>query len=251
MSPARGHGHKPSRTDVKPKLRVTRLLVSLVVGAVSVFVAAGIYLSRGKPPGAPPPDNAGIVVWFWTGLFWSLAVGCFLGVWGPDANPGPGGETGGLIVGFMGLVMGAGVAGLMAIGTARRLGAVVEAFDVRPVVKEQVESLGGIFIEVPMSEEEKAAAQTAGGYAREMNEDDTAAGALFGLGTVAYSRGEYTPSIGFYREAFALYEKRDDKPSLGRALVSLGQAERGMVDDPFATFDEWSSEADARAYADL
>ncbi len=70
-----------------------------------------------------------------------------------------------------GLVMGAGVAGLMAIGTARRLGAVVEAFDVRPVVKEQVESLGGIFIEVPMTDEEKAAAQTTGGYAREMNED--------------------------------------------------------------------------------
>jgi NAD(P) transhydrogenase subunit alpha len=70
-----------------------------------------------------------------------------------------------------GLIMGAGVAGLMAIGTARRLGAVVEAFDVRPVVKEQVESLGGIFIEVPMSDEEKAAAQTTGGYAREMGED--------------------------------------------------------------------------------
>jgi NAD(P) transhydrogenase subunit alpha len=70
-----------------------------------------------------------------------------------------------------GLIMGAGVAGLMAIGTARRLGAVVEAFDVRPVVKEQVESLGGIFVEVPMSDEEKAAAQTTGGYAREMGED--------------------------------------------------------------------------------
>jgi NAD(P) transhydrogenase subunit alpha len=70
-----------------------------------------------------------------------------------------------------GLIMGAGVAGLMAIGTARRLGAVVEAFDVRPVVKEQVESLGASFVEVPMTDEEKAAAQTAGGYAREMNED--------------------------------------------------------------------------------
>jgi len=70
-----------------------------------------------------------------------------------------------------GLIMGAGVAGLMAIGTARRLGAVVEAFDVRPVVKEQVESLGATFIEVPMTEEEKASAQTAGGYAREMSED--------------------------------------------------------------------------------
>jgi proton-translocating NAD(P)+ transhydrogenase subunit alpha len=70
-----------------------------------------------------------------------------------------------------GIVMGAGVAGLMAIGTARRLGAVVEATDVRPVVKEQVESLGGIFIEVEMTDEEKANAQTAGGYAREMSDD--------------------------------------------------------------------------------
>jgi H+-translocating NAD(P) transhydrogenase subunit alpha len=70
-----------------------------------------------------------------------------------------------------GIVMGAGVAGLMAIGTARRLGAVVEATDVRPVVKEQVESLGGIFIEVEMTEEEKASAETSGGYAREMSDD--------------------------------------------------------------------------------
>jgi proton-translocating NAD(P)+ transhydrogenase subunit alpha len=69
------------------------------------------------------------------------------------------------------LVFGAGVAGLMAIGTARRLGAVVEATDVRPVVKEQVQSLGGTYLEVEMTEEEKANAQTAGGYATEMSED--------------------------------------------------------------------------------
>ena len=69
------------------------------------------------------------------------------------------------------LVFGAGVAGLMAIGTARRLGAVVEATDVRPVVKEQVQSLGATFLEVEMTEEEKANAQTAGGYAQEMSED--------------------------------------------------------------------------------
>ena len=69
------------------------------------------------------------------------------------------------------LIVGAGVAGLMAIGTARRLGAVVEAFDVRTVVKEQVESLGATFVEVPMTDEEKTHAQTAGGYAREMSED--------------------------------------------------------------------------------
>ncbi len=70
-----------------------------------------------------------------------------------------------------GMVMGAGVAGLMAIGTARRLGAIVEATDVRPAVKEQVQSLGGIFLEVEMTDEEKASAETAGGYAREMSDD--------------------------------------------------------------------------------
>jgi NAD(P) transhydrogenase subunit alpha len=64
------------------------------------------------------------------------------------------------------LVLGAGVAGLQAIGTARRLGAVVEAFDVRKVVKEQVESLGAKFVEVQGED-----AQTAGGYARELSEE--------------------------------------------------------------------------------
>ena len=70
-----------------------------------------------------------------------------------------------------GIIMGAGVAGLMAIGTARRLGAVVEATDVRPAVKEQVQSLGGTFLEVEMTDEEKAKAETSGGYATEMSDD--------------------------------------------------------------------------------
>ena len=69
------------------------------------------------------------------------------------------------------LVLGAGVAGLQAIATAKRLGAVIEAFDVRPATKEQVESLGARFIEVPVSDEERRQAETAGGYAREMSED--------------------------------------------------------------------------------
>jgi len=67
------------------------------------------------------------------------------------------------------LVLGAGVAGLQAIATARRLGAAVSAFDVRPAVKEQVESLGAKFVEV--ESEEIKTAETAGGYAREMSED--------------------------------------------------------------------------------
>ena len=69
------------------------------------------------------------------------------------------------------LILGAGVAGLQAIATAKRLGAVVEAFDVRPAAKEQVESLGAKFVEVPVSDAEKAAAETAGGYAREMSDE--------------------------------------------------------------------------------
>jgi alanine dehydrogenase len=64
-------------------------------------------------------------------------------------------------------VMGAGVAGLQAIATAKRLGAVVSATDVRPAAKEQVESLGGTFIAV--EDEEFKAAETAGGYAKEMS----------------------------------------------------------------------------------
>ncbi|MCH8496125.1 MAG: Re/Si-specific NAD(P)(+) transhydrogenase subunit alpha, partial [Balneolales bacterium] len=67
------------------------------------------------------------------------------------------------------LVVGAGVAGLQAIATARRLGAVVEAFDVRPVVKEQVESLGAKFIDIPLAEEDQNA-ETKGGYAKELSE---------------------------------------------------------------------------------
>ena len=69
------------------------------------------------------------------------------------------------------LVLGAGVAGLQAIATAKRLGAVVEAFDVRPATKEQVESLGAKLVEVPLNDEEKAKAETAGGYATEMSDD--------------------------------------------------------------------------------
>jgi NAD(P) transhydrogenase subunit alpha len=69
------------------------------------------------------------------------------------------------------LVLGAGVAGLQAIATAKRLGAVIEAFDVRPAVKEQVESLGAKFIEVPIAPQETQQAETAGGYARLMSED--------------------------------------------------------------------------------
>ena len=65
-------------------------------------------------------------------------------------------------------VVGAGVAGLQAIASARRLGAVVHAYDVRPAVKEQVESLGAKFVEVPL---ETTGAEAAGGYAKQLGEE--------------------------------------------------------------------------------
>jgi NAD(P) transhydrogenase subunit alpha len=68
------------------------------------------------------------------------------------------------------LVLGAGVAGLQAIATARRLGAVVSGFDVRPAVREQVESLGATFLDLGIEGEE-----TEGGYARELTPEQQAA----------------------------------------------------------------------------
>jgi len=65
-------------------------------------------------------------------------------------------------------IIGAGVAGLQAISSARKLGAVVEAYDVRPAVKEQIESLGGKFVEMPLETE---GAEDAGGYAKDQGED--------------------------------------------------------------------------------
>jgi len=65
------------------------------------------------------------------------------------------------------LIIGAGVAGLQAIATARRLGAVVSAYDVRPAVKEQIQSLGGRFVELPLEAKD---AQDAGGYAKAQDE---------------------------------------------------------------------------------
>lgn len=63
------------------------------------------------------------------------------------------------------VILGVGVAGLQAIATAKRLGAVVEASDLRPSVREQVESVGGKWLDVPMSDEEKEKAKSTGGYA--------------------------------------------------------------------------------------
>jgi Short C-terminal domain len=80
-----------------------------IFGYVVVLLGgAGIYAGRGTAPGSDrPASNMLLVVWVWTGIFWGIATACFLGVWGPEANPGPGGKEGGLIVGFLFVPLGA------------------------------------------------------------------------------------------------------------------------------------------------
>jgi hypothetical protein len=108
-----------------------RVGLMIPAGIIVLLVGAWIYSGRGTAPGSSrPPRNELLVVWVWTGIFWSLAAGCFLGVWGPDANPGPGGELGGLIVGFLFVPMGAG--GFLTLGFGR--GGRRDPQQVRPAV---------------------------------------------------------------------------------------------------------------------
>jgi hypothetical protein len=110
---------------------IERVILMIPAGIVATLVGAWIYSGRGAPPGSDREPRTGLLaVWVWTGIFWSIAAGCFLGVWGPEANPGPGGKLGGLIVGFLFVPMGAG--GFFALDLGR--GAQRDPQQVRPAV---------------------------------------------------------------------------------------------------------------------
>ncbi len=121
-------------------------------------------------------------------------------------------------------VMGAGVAGLQAIATARRLGAIVTATDVRPAAKEQVESLGAKFIAV--EDDEFRAAETAGGYAKEMSKEYQAKQAALVTEhvkkqdlviTTALIPGRPAPRLDFRGDGFLDAARIGDCRSCGRA----------------------------------
>ena len=115
-------------------------------------------------------------------------------------------------------VMGAGVAGLQAIATARRLGAVVTATDVRPAAKEQVESLGAKFVAV--EDEEFKQAETAGGYAKEMSEEYQAKQAALVAEHIKKQDIVITTALIPGRPAPRLISARRWSPRCGRARSS-------------------------------
>jgi NAD(P) transhydrogenase subunit alpha len=124
------------------------------------------------------------------------------------------------------LVMGAGVAGLQAIATARRLGAIVSATDVRPAAKEQVESLGGSFVAV--EDEEFKQAETAGGYAKEMSDAYKAKQAALIAETIKKQDVVITTALIPGRKAPVLVsEEMVQSMKLGSVIVDLAVEQGG------------------------
>jgi H+-translocating NAD(P) transhydrogenase subunit alpha len=123
------------------------------------------------------------------------------------------------------LVMGVGVAGLQAIATAKRLGAIVSATDVRPATKEQVESLGGTFVAV-MDEEFKHA-QTAGGYAKEMSPEYQAKQAALIAETIKKQDIVITTALIPGRKAPILVSEEMVKSMKGGSVIVDLAAEQG------------------------
>jgi hypothetical protein len=86
-----------------------RLGLAIPIAVIAMLIGAAFYALRGRAPGSGRDPRPGIgIVLIWSGLFLGIAFACFWGVWGPDANPGPGGKLGGLIVGFLFVPMGLG-----------------------------------------------------------------------------------------------------------------------------------------------
>lgn len=133
------------------------------------------------------------------------------------------------------VILGVGVAGLQAIATAKRLGAVVEAGDLRPAAKEQVESLGGKWLDVPMSEEEAQKSQSTGGYAWTPSEQyikdqaavvDKAVSAADIVITTAQIPGRQAPRL--------IHQATIAKMQAGSVLIDMAAGTGGNVEGSIA-----------------
>ena len=85
-----------------------RFGLAIPVAILTLLIGMGLYAVRGERRVGPRPAPGAGLVLMWCGIFFGIAFACFWGVWGPDANPGPGGKLGGLIVGFLFVPMGIG-----------------------------------------------------------------------------------------------------------------------------------------------
>jgi hypothetical protein len=85
-----------------------RIMLAIFPAVLLMLLGVWLYNGRGRAPGSDRDSRGGGLLILWSGLFLGIAFACFWGVWGPDANPGPGGKTGGLIVGFIFVPMGLG-----------------------------------------------------------------------------------------------------------------------------------------------
>lgn len=97
---------------------IERIMLAIFPAVLLMLLGGFLYGTRGPAPGSARPPRASALLIGWSGLFLGIAFACFWGVWGPDANPGPGGDTGGLIVGFIFVPMGLG--GLVALVASMR-----------------------------------------------------------------------------------------------------------------------------------
>lgn len=85
---------------------IERLFLVVIGGVIGAFVGTGIFAARGDPPGGAGSRRVSAGVLMWCSIFLGISFACFWGVWGPDADPGPGGKEGGLIVAFLFALMG-------------------------------------------------------------------------------------------------------------------------------------------------
>jgi hypothetical protein len=86
-----------------------RMGLAIPVALITMLIGAVFYAARGRAPGSDRDPRPGLgIALIWAGIFLGIAFACFWGVWGPDANPGPGGKLGGQIVGFLFVPMGIG-----------------------------------------------------------------------------------------------------------------------------------------------
>jgi hypothetical protein len=142
-----------------------RIGLAIPVAVFVMLFGAVLYATRGAPPGSDRKGDGGYALaLIWSGLFLGIAFACFWGVWGPDANPGPGGKEGGLIVGFLFVPIGLlGVLPMLSAAKAARAAREASGIGVGDAVKLARGARKADFGDLVQKMQEQAATAPAGG----------------------------------------------------------------------------------------